>query len=135
MGGSATQRKKSVGGAEIIDAVESLVRAELDKDAQAIDRPPDPATYAWSAPTWYVVETWQQWRNHGILPVSGGWDDQPRALIDDWHYLSWWYNYIYEQLSDGERVAGGTHNDETQAVVNQFASKQDVISWSDLTNG
>ena len=95
--------------------VTEMVQADTGKLESDIDlMEPEYGLYY---PLWYVIRTWQEKREHGILPEPGGLNDQDWRLVDhDWPKVGERYNRIYRQMK-GE---GG------------FALPEDGMDWQNL---
>jgi hypothetical protein len=55
-------------------------KRELDSWVLSIEDAPLPHQYNIS------FECWNEYKETGVLPFSGGWLEQPQWLIDDFHY-------------------------------------------------
>lgn len=115
-----------------------LARYTLGYDVEPTTAPPK--DYQFHYPRWYVLKTWHQYRNHGVLPEAGGWNDQPARLVnDDWGYLNWCYTYAMEQVrgeEDGPRGdSGHVTGDGIRDMVTALSGKKTGMSWGELTNG
>lgn len=73
--------------------LEQMALAELMKTD---DEVPDesPTVYGFNHPWPIVLETFEAWRNHGVLPWSGGWLEQSPLWREDMRQLTAVYNYL-----------------------------------------
>ena len=61
-------------------------------------------------PADYVLITWQEKREHGILPEPGGLNDQDwRLVYHDWPILNQRYNRLSEQMYPTDGSEGEQH--------------------------
>jgi hypothetical protein len=52
-------------------------------------------------PLWYVIDTWLAYRNHGLLPSEGTYNDQdPKLVSHDWGEMNRRYSELAAQLKD-----------------------------------
>jgi hypothetical protein len=69
---------------ELDAAMTRMVRAEHGESAED-DRAEDDDLPGLYYPLHYAVQTWVNFKEHGILPEAGGWNDQDWRLVEcDW---------------------------------------------------
>lgn len=89
-------------------ALVDIIRAEKGEGDDDDDEDDSDPLAGFYYPPDYVLMTWQEKRNHGILPEPGGLNDQDwRLVFHDWPLLNQRYNRLMELLypsdgSDGE---------------------------------
>jgi hypothetical protein len=49
-------------------------------------------------PDWYVLNTWLDYKRHGLYPEPGGYNNQDMALMDDWGQITLRYNWLFKQI-------------------------------------
>lgn len=83
-----------------------IIRAEHG-DGEHEDDDDDAPPEGFYLPPDYVLMTWQEKRNHGILPEPGGLNDQDwRLVYHDWPLLTAIYNRMSEMLYPGDGSEG-----------------------------
>lgn len=63
---------------ELVQSEAGIAPGEADEDTD----------FGLNYPVSYALETWHNWRNHGVYPEAGGYNDQDEALIADWSVLN-----------------------------------------------
>lgn len=86
--------------------MEHLVRAEHGESSGAEDETDDlPGLYY---PVNYAVQTWLNFKEHGILPDAGAWSDQDWRLVEcDWLVVGDRYARMQRTLYPMEGQRGG----------------------------
>ena len=72
-----------------------MVRFEDDPKHEDIDDDDFGLHY----PMAYVIKTWMAYRNWGILPSAGGYDDQDEMLMQDWQTLTIRYHLAKQRYA------------------------------------
>lgn len=74
-----------------------LMKPPVEDDPYTEELPPVRLNYPW----WYVRRTWLEHRDKGIYPYPGGYNQQPKALMDDWDEVNVRYMRAYDDLKRG----------------------------------
>lgn len=67
-----------------------LVQLESGKTKSDVD---DDEDMGLNFPLSYALTTWNAFRQFGVLPKVGGYNDQDKQLMEDWSTLSRRYNW------------------------------------------
>ena len=76
---------------------------------------PDDEDFGLFNPLEYVIETWQAYRQFGILPLVGGYNDQDANLMADWRTLNRRYNLAMHRNKDAGKLDFSGRNAKTLA--------------------
>lgn len=91
-------------------ALVDIIRAERGDDEDDEDDEEDDPLAGFFYPLDYVLMTWQEKRNHGILPEAGGLNNQDwRLVYHDWPLLNQRYNRLMEMLYPSDGSPGETY--------------------------
>lgn len=88
--------------------MERVVRAEHGESTGEDDEADDlPGLYY---PAHYAIQTWLNFKEHGVLPEPGGWNDQDWRLVEcDWVVVRDRYARMQRMLYplDGQKAGNG----------------------------
>lgn len=124
MAGGAAVEKKRVDEQDAARWLESAARGELRLDDPDEYDPdiPLPELNLWHGKAAFPM--WWAWRQHGVLPLSGGYLDQPAAWWETVRILNIWYGVIAGELVENEREQSAFDSLMDAGGVN--------ASWDDL---
>lgn len=78
-----------------LDDVPPDVRAIMQASKPQPDIEND--TFGLHYPLPYAISTWQRYREHGLLPAAGGYDDQLAVWVEDMNMLDGRYHGHWKQ--------------------------------------
>lgn len=62
------------------------------EQGKELDEPIDDIDAGLHYPIDYALTTWRHFRDHGVYPEPGGYNDQDAALMADWSFLNTRYS-------------------------------------------
>lgn len=100
----------------------NLVLMEQGKD---IDNPTDDVNRGLYYPLDYAIDTWRNFRDHGVYPEPGGYNDQDYDLMQDWKFINERYNR-QAMLNRGDQL------EQDPLEVIPKSKRQNARNWKDL---
>lgn len=114
------QDKRTLAVADLDDILFSMARSELGKpDDKADDLDDQPVIYF---PVDFMLATWQDYRQHGHLPMPGGLMEQDAQWYDSYLWLNRRYNAILRKMMSDKRDG-----------FNDLSNDDNFTDWIDLT--